>query len=260
MPAVEFFSKAIIYNLIVNRLNKINMTIVLYLGGDQNLVIELTCLFQKEGYHFIVAEKNQQSYEIVLSKFPEIVFLQEEWDESELDYVRKIKEIDARIRVCIIADTIRPAKVVKAWECGIENYIPKTYGAEGLFAYVRHLKQKIESTDGDIHRLYATGTIYLDLRQHHLFISGMYIKLARNQYMILKMLIEHKNELIAIQDILWQVWRVKHQDHAVTIRKAICYFRKLFTKESHIEIKSRYRMGYILYVREDQKEGEADLF
>lgn len=236
------------------------MTIVLYVGEDQNTVIELSHLFCKEGYNLIVTERNQQSYEIAISKLPEIVFLQEEWDESELGYVKKIKEMDARIRVCIIAETICPVKVAKAWGCGIDNYIPKTYGAEGLFAYVTYLKQKFESTGGKIHLLHATDAIYLDLRQHHLFISGMYIKLARNQYMILKMLIEHKNELIATQDILWQVWRVKHQDHAVTIRKAICYFRKLFTKESHIEIKSRYRMGYILYVQEDQMEGNADLF
>lgn len=125
------------------------------------------------------------------------------------EMVRRIRRVDGIIPILFTSGRISPKDVVKGYELGVNNYIKKPFLAEELNAHITAL---LRLTNGirscDVSSVYAIGYLYefdagqAILRQK----NGEEKTLTEREAHLMRMLCEHKGEVVKREMILSQLW------------------------------------------------------
>ncbi|MET0299397.1 MAG: response regulator transcription factor, partial [Flavitalea sp.] len=116
-----------------------------------------------------------------------------------------------------------------------DDYLTKPFNLEELLLRVQKLinknkKMQEKDTIGD---LYAFGTNKIDFKAQEAIIkTGETIQLSKKEAMLLKLLIENKNEVVPREKILQTVWGYNVYPTTRTIDNFILNFRKYFEEDS----------------------------
>ena len=118
---------------------------------------------------------------------------------------------------------------------GADDYLTKPFNLEELLLRVHKLinknkKLQDKSTIGDN---YSFGGNTIDFKgQEAIKSSGEKIPLSKKETMLLKLLIENKNEVVPREKILQSVWGYNVYPTTRTIDNFILNFRKYFEEDS----------------------------
>lgn len=125
------------------------------------------------------------------------------------EMVKRIRKVDGIIPILFTSGRISPKDVVKGYELGVNNYIKKPFLAEELNAHITAL---LRLTNGirscDVSSVYAIGYLYefdagqAILRQK----NGEEKTLTEREAHLMRMLCEHKGEVVKREMILSQLW------------------------------------------------------
>ncbi|RYZ16252.1 MAG: response regulator transcription factor, partial [Chitinophagaceae bacterium] len=124
---------------------------------------------------------------------------------------------------------------VKGLKRGADDYLTKPFNLEELVLRVRKLISKSQrikekTTVGDT---YSFGGHTVNFKaQEAVTSSGARIELSKKETMLLKLLIENKNEVVPREKILQSVWGYNVYPTTRTIDNFILNFRKYFEEDS----------------------------
>ena len=141
-------------------------------------------------------------------------------------------EIVARVRlwstVPIIVLSVRSseAEKVRVLELGADDYVVKPFGMAELLARARAaLRRQSRGTGGE--HLVRAGRLTIDLAARSVLIGDERIQLSPKEYRLLQTLAQHAGNVVTHQQLLKEVWGIKHQHRAHYLR---IFVRKLRQK------------------------------
>ena len=126
-------------------------------------------------------------------------------------------EVLSRLRewsqVPVIVLTVRAdeREKVAALDAGANDYVTKPFGVQELMARVRALLRS-HATAGEAPPVFDDGRLRVDLARREVFLLGEPVQLARKEYALLALLLQHAGRVVTQPQMLRELWG-RHHEH-----------------------------------------------
>ena len=211
-------------------------TSILMVEDEENLHEALKLNLELEGYEVTSAFDGAAALKAVENEYFDLIILDVMLPEMDgISVTETIRISNNEVPILILSAKNSSADRVLGLKKGADDYLTKPFNLEELLLRVHKLINKNKklldkSTIGDT---YTFGNITVDFKaQEATGFNGEKIQLSKKETMLLKLLIENKNEVVPREKILQAVWGYNVYPTTRTIDNFILNFRKYFEEDS----------------------------
>jgi len=159
---------------------------------------------------------------------------------------REIRAVNPNIPMIYLTAKTLKEDIITGYRIGADDYIIKPFDTEVLLYKIAVvLKRSDNSENGDKH-LFQIGNYVFDPKLREIKLGGTRQLLSPKESALLKLLCEHKNELLSREIALKRIWG---DDGYFTTRSMdvfITRLRKYLKEDSSIEIRNIHGSGFIM--------------
>ncbi len=209
---------------------------ILLVEDEENLHEALKLNLELEGYEITSAYDGSTALKAVNDEYFDLIILDVMLPELDgISVTETIRLQNNDVPILILSAKNTSADRVLGLKKGADDYLTKPFNLEELLLRVHKLieknkKMQDKETIGDT---YQFGTNLIDFKaQEAKTKSGETVQLSRKETMLLKLLIENKNEVVPREKILQAVWGYNVYPTTRTIDNFILSFRKYFEEDS----------------------------
>jgi two-component system, OmpR family, alkaline phosphatase synthesis response regulator PhoP len=209
---------------------------ILLVEDEENLHEALKMNLELEGYEVTSAFDGAAAMQAVQNEYFDLIILDVMLPQLDgFDVTQNIRLTNTDVPILILSAKNTSADRVQGLKRGADDYMVKPFNLEELLLRVRKLidknkKLQDRSTVGDT---YSFGGHVVNFKaQEAVTIKGERIELSKKEAMLLKLLIENKNEVVPREKILQSVWGYNVYPTTRTIDNFILNFRKYFEEDS----------------------------
>ncbi len=209
---------------------------ILLVEDEENLHEALKLNLELEGYEITSSYDGAAAMNAVQSEYFDLIILDIMLPEMDgITVTETIRLRDNEVPILILSAKNSSADRVLGLKKGADDYLTKPFNLEELLLRVHKLIKKNKrlqdkSTVGDT---YSFGENQVDFKaQEAVTAKGEKIQLSKKETMLLKLLIENKNEVVPREKILQSVWGYNVYPTTRTIDNFILNFRKYFEEDS----------------------------
>ena len=209
---------------------------ILLVEDEENLHEALKLNLELEGYEVTSAFDGAAALKAVENEYFDLIILDVMLPEMDgISVTEPIRISNNEVPILILSAKNSSADRVLGLKKGADDYLTKPFNLEELLLRVHKLINKNKklldkSTIGDT---YTFGNITVDFKaQEATGFNGEKIQLSKKETMLLKLLIENKNEVVPREKILQAVWGYNVYPTTRTIDNFILNFRKYFEEDS----------------------------
>lgn len=209
---------------------------ILLVEDEENLHEALKLNLELEGYEVSSAYDGAAALKAIQSEYFDLLILDvmvPEIDGINITETVRLQNIDVPILILSAKNT--SADRVLGLKKGADDYLTKPFNLEELILRVQKLIEKNKKLQdrSSIGDTYSFGTNTVDFKaQEAITKNGEKVQLSRKESMLLKLLIENKNEVVPREKILQSVWGYNVYPTTRTIDNFILNFRKYFEEDS----------------------------
>lgn len=209
---------------------------ILLVEDEENLHEALKLNLELEGYEVTSAFTGTAALEKVNNEYFDLVILDIMLPETDgIQVTETIRVRNNDVPILILSARSTSADRVLGLKKGADDYLTKPFNLEELLLRVHKLidkNQKLldKDTVGDT---YSFGKNKIDFKaQEAINKNGEVIQLSKKEAMLLRLLIENKNDVVPREKILQTVWGYNVYPTTRTIDNFILSFRKYFEEDS----------------------------
>lgn len=166
------------------------------------------------------------------------------------EMVRRIREQDEHVPILFTSGRVSPKDVVKGYELGVNNYVKKPFLAEELHAHItallkltRGMSAQKEVREVPIGKLFSFDTVRGVWKQK----GGEERMLTAREADLLRMLCEHKGQIVRREVILSRLWNTEEDYFASrSLDVFVSRLRKLLAADDTVELKTVKGVGLML--------------
>jgi two-component system, OmpR family, alkaline phosphatase synthesis response regulator PhoP len=209
---------------------------ILLVEDEENLHEALKLNLELEGYEITSAFDGAAALKAVQGEFFDLIILDVMLPEMDgINVTETIRISNNEVPILILSAKNSSSDRVLGLKKGADDYLTKPFNLEELLLRVQKLidknkKMLDKASTGDS---YSFGNNSIDFKaQQATGHTGEKIELSKKETMLLKLLIENKNEVVPREKILQSVWGYNVYPTTRTIDNFILNFRKYFEADS----------------------------
>lgn len=209
---------------------------ILLVEDEESLHETLKLNLELEGYEVTSAFDGAAALQAVQNEYFDLIILDVMLPQIDgFGVTQNIRLTHNEVPILILSAKNTSADRVLGLKRGADDYLIKPFNLEELLLRVQKLIEKNKklqdrSTVGDT---YSFGGHVVNFKaQEAVTIKGARIELSKKEAMLLKLLIENKNEVVPREKILQAVWGYNVYPTTRTIDNFILNFRKYFEEDS----------------------------
>lgn len=209
---------------------------ILLVEDEENLHETLKLNLGLDGYTVTSAFNGTQALKAVQNEYFDLIIMDimlPEIDGISVTEHLRVQNIDVPVLMLSAKNT--SADRVLGLKKGADDYLTKPFNLEELMLRVEKLIQKNKKLQDKetIGETYEFGNNKINFKAQQAFTyNGQQVELSKKEAMLLKLLIEHKNEVVTREKILQVVWGYNVYPTTRTIDNFILNFRKYFEEDS----------------------------
>jgi len=148
---------------------------------------------------------------------------------SGLEVLRELREARKDVRVVMLTALSDEADVVRGFELGADDYVPKPFSPRELVARVHAQFRRRDMDSAPPPQLDLPGGIQVDLARLEVHRDGEVIPLTPREGDILEYLVRHHDRVVTREDLLLDVWHYRNANietrtvdiHIVGLRRKV---------------------------------------
>jgi len=213
---------------------------VLVVDDEQGIVDFLRLGLQYEGYEVRSANDGKQAL-IAISEFkPDLVVLDINMPRMDgYEVCRTVQGADMGILILSARDGLEDR--LKGLEVGADDYLVKPFHFEELLARARAILRRRRPTTGEVLRV---GNLSLNDGTREVHLDGRLVELTTREFDLLKLLMQHPNQVLPRDRILDQVWGYNFYGDENNVEVYIRYLRQKLGDEDRQLIQTVRGVGY----------------
>jgi len=209
---------------------------ILLVEDEENLHDALKLNLELEGYEVTSAYDGASALHAVEGAYFDLIVLDIMLPELDgISVIESIRINNNDVPILILSAKNTSADRVLGLKKGADDYLTKPFNLEELLLRVNKLidKNKKLQDKSTVGNSYTFGDNLIDFKaQEASTKSGQKIQLSKKETMLLKLLIENKNEVVPREKILQAVWGYNVYPTTRTMDNFILSFRKYFEEDS----------------------------
>ena len=209
---------------------------ILLVDDEENLQDALRLNFEMEGYEVTSAYDGLQALKAVENEHFDLIILDVMLPEVDgVTVCENIRLKNDEVPILMLSAKNQSADRVLGLRKGADDYLSKPFNLEELLLRVQnliHKSQRISSKEtlADEYRFGNNVVNFKSLESVNK--NGDIIPLTKKEGMLLKLLIENRNEVVTREKILQSVWGYNVYPTTRTVDNFILNFRKYFEEDS----------------------------
>lgn len=209
---------------------------ILLVEDEENLHETLKLNLELEGYSVTSAYDGNTALKKALAEYFDLIIMDVMLPEMDgINVTETLKLQNNESPILILSAKGETADKILGLKKGADDYMAKPFELEELLLRIEKLinkNRKIQDKDS-VGDEYTFGNNYINFSaQEARSAEGKLLNLSKRETMLLKLLIENKNEVVTREKILQAVWGYNVYPATRTIDNFILNFRKYFEEDS----------------------------
>jgi two-component system alkaline phosphatase synthesis response regulator PhoP len=209
---------------------------ILLVEDEENLQDTLKLNFEMEGYEVTAAHGGEEAFNAIRNEYFDLIILDVMLPDIDgITVCENIRLSNSEIPILMLSAKSQSKDRILGLKKGADDYLTKPFSLEELLLRVKILinkSQKISAKE-PVAEQYSFGKNLINFKSLECTTkSGELKSLTKKEAMILKLLIENKNEVVTREKILQSVWGYNVYPTTRTVDNFILNFRKYFEEDS----------------------------
>lgn len=209
---------------------------ILLVEDEENLQEALKLNLELEGYEVTCAGNGTEALKKIEEEYFDLIVLDVMLPELDgISVAENVRLKNNDVPILMLSAKSSNADKVLGLKKGADDYITKPFNLEELLLRVQKLinKNKKLQDKETIEDRYQFGKNIIDFKaQSAINFRGENIELSKKEIMLLKLLVENKNDVVPREKILQSVWGYNVYPTTRTVDNFILSFRKYFEEDS----------------------------
>lgn len=200
--------------------------LVLVVEDDPAVRASLERSLEFEGYTVVSATDGEAGLAAVATHRPDLVLLDLGLPKVDgLEVCRRLRAAGDGVPVLMLTARESTGDRVRGLDAGADDYLPKPFALEELFARVRALLRRAGAT-AEGGKVLVVDDLRMDTAAREVTRAGEPVPLTRTEYELLEYLMLHPRQVLTRAQILAEVWGYDFDPGSNTLEVYVGYVRR----------------------------------
>lgn len=225
---------------------RLKMQKILIVEDDEKLRNELETFLNNNGYQAETLKSFKHTIQDILNRNPNLLLLDVNLPNADGEYICKEIRKQSNLPIIIVTSRNNEIDELLSLNYGADHYITKPFNLQILLAKIASLLRRTNIGTNAQDKIEAKDFV-LNTDKSTIEKDGKEIELTKNEFRILKYLVQNRNKIVAREEIMACLWDSENfiDDNTLTVN-----ITRLRNKLEELELKeliqTKRGQGYIL--------------
>jgi two-component system alkaline phosphatase synthesis response regulator PhoP len=204
---------------------------ILIVDDEEHLADALAHNLQFEGFSTTIAYDGEEGLQLARTIQFDLVILDIMMPKLDgLEVCRRLRATGSKVPILFLTAKSADADRLLGLKVGADDYVAKPFLLEELILRIHGIfrRQEWYSTAPDEQELYRFGDNEVNFLTYEAATGGRTVRLTEKECMLMKLLVERRNQVVSREEILERVWGYRFSTSSRTIDNFIVRLRRYF--------------------------------